>query len=168
MPSTSVNTLANAFANTFDYHAAPGHLIRRAHQVAVSIFAEKTAAFDITPVQFAMLNALMDDPGEDQITLAGKVAFDAATSGAVIARLEAKGLLRRDADPKDKRRKLLTATVEGEKVVIAMKAAVAEVQGQIMQPLTAKEAEQLTALLGKLVAGHDETAKTGVKVGDIS
>lgn len=148
-------------SNTFDYHAAPGHLIRRAHQLAVSIFAEKTDAFGLTPVQFAMLNALMDDPGEDQITLAGKVAFDAATSGAVIARLEAKGLLRRDADPKDKRRKLLTATKEGEQVVIAMKAAVANVQGQIMQPLSAKEAEQLTNLLGKLVAGHDEIAKTG-------
>lgn len=148
-------------SNTFDYHAAPGHLIRRAHQLAVSIFAEKTDAFGLTPVQFAMLNALMDDPGEDQITLAGKVAFDAATSGAVIARLEAKGLLRRDADPKDKRRKLLTATQEGEQVVIAMKAAVADVQGQIMQPLSAKEAEQLTNLLGKLVAGHDEIAKTG-------
>jgi DNA-binding MarR family transcriptional regulator len=145
----------------FDYHAAPGHLIRRAHQLAVSIFAEKTAAFELTPVQFAMLNALMDEPGEDQITLAGKVAFDAATSGAVIARLEAKGLLRRDADPKDKRRKLLTATAEGEKIVIAMKAAVSDVQGQIMQPLSAKEAEQLTALLSKLVSGHDEATKTG-------
>jgi DNA-binding MarR family transcriptional regulator len=152
----------------YDYHAAPGHLIRRAHQLSVSIFAENTATFDITPVQFAMLNALVDDPGEDQITLAGKVAFDAATSGAVIARLEAKGLLRRDADPKDKRRKLLTATKEGEKIVIAMKTSVAEVQGQIMQPLTANEAEQLTSLLAKLVAGHVETAKTGDKVGEIS
>lgn len=145
----------------YDYHAAPGHLIRRAHQLAVSIFAEKTGTFDITPVQFAMLNALVDEPGEDQITLAGKVAFDAATSGAVIARLEAKGLLRRDADPKDKRRKLLTATHEGEKVVIAMKAAVADVQGHIMQPLTLSEAEQLKGLLAKLVAGHDETSKSG-------
>jgi DNA-binding MarR family transcriptional regulator len=145
----------------YDYHAAPGHLIRRAHQLAVGFFAENTATFDITPVQFAMLNALVDEPGEDQVTLAGKVAFDAATSGAVIARLEAKGLLRRDADPKDKRRKLLTATSEGEKIVVAMKAAVADVQGQIMQPLSAKEAEQLTSLLGKLVAGHDETSKAG-------
>jgi DNA-binding MarR family transcriptional regulator len=130
--------------------------MRRAHQLSVGIFADKTAAFDLTPVQFAMLNALMDEPGEDQITLAGKVAFDAATSGAVIARLEAKGLLRRDADPKDKRRKLLTATQEGEKIVIAMKAVVTDVQSQIMQPLTAEEAEQLTSLLGKLVAGHED------------
>ncbi len=145
----------------YDYHAAPGHLIRRAHQLAVSIFAENTAYFDITPVQFAMLNALVDEPGEDQITLAGKVAFDAATSGAVIARLETKGLLRRDADPKDKRRKLLTATFEGEKVVVAMKAAVADVQNQLLRPLNPKEAEQLTGLLAKLVAGHDDILKNG-------
>lgn len=139
---------------TYDYHAAPGHLIRRAHQLSVAIFAESTAEFDITPVQFAMLNALMDDPGEDQITLAGKVAFDAATSGAVIARLEAKGLLRRDPDPKDKRRKLLTATSAGEKIVIAMKSAVADVQVQILKPLSGDEAAHLTNLLNKLVAGH--------------
>ena len=142
-------------ATTFDYHSAPGHLIRRAHQLSVSVFAEKTAAFDITPVQFAMLNALMDEPGEDQTTLAGKVAFDAATSGAVIARLEAKGLLRRDADAKDKRRKLLTATAAGEQMVIAMKAAVANVQLQILKPLSDNESKQLTNLLHKLVAGHD-------------
>jgi DNA-binding MarR family transcriptional regulator len=139
---------------TFDYHSAPGHLIRRAHQLSVSIFAEKTADFDITPVQFAMLNALMEEPGEDQITLAGKVAFDAATSGAVIARLEAKGLLRRDADPKDKRRKLLTVTKEGEKIVFAMKTAVNDVQSQITNPLSGDEAKQLTSLLAKLVSGH--------------
>ena len=141
----------------YDYHDAPGHLIRRAHQLSVAIFAEQTAAFDITAVQFAMLNALIEEPGTDQITLAGKVAFDAATSGAVIARLEAKGLLRRDADPKDKRRKLLTATEEGEKIVVAMKTAVADVQVDIMQPLSKHEARQLTTLLAKLVAGHDAT-----------
>jgi DNA-binding MarR family transcriptional regulator len=139
----------------YDYHAAPGHLIRRAHQLSVAIFAEITAAFDITPVQFAMLNALMDEPGEDQMTLAGKVAFDAATSGAVIARLEAKGLLHRDADPKDKRRKLLNATAEGEKMVLAMKSAVTDVQSNLLSPLSSEEAKQLTTLLHKLVAGHD-------------
>jgi DNA-binding MarR family transcriptional regulator len=138
----------------YDYHAAPGHLIRRMHQLSVAVFTETTADFDITPVQFAMLNALIEEPGEDQVTLAGKVAFDAATSGAVIARLEAKGLLRRDTDPRDKRRKLLTATAEGEKMALAMKSAVTEVQNLILQPLTTQEAQQLTHLLSKLVAGH--------------
>jgi hypothetical protein len=59
-------------AKSFDFQHAPGHLIRRAHQVAVAIFMEETAGFDVTPVQFAILNALLEDPGEDQVTLAAR------------------------------------------------------------------------------------------------
>ncbi|HOS86537.1 MAG TPA: MarR family transcriptional regulator, partial [Burkholderiaceae bacterium] len=94
----------------FDFEHAPGHLVRRAHQLAVALFMEETAAFEVTPVQFAILNALIDIPGEDQVTLAARVAFDAATSGSVIGRLEARGWIRREVDPKDKRRKLLWVT----------------------------------------------------------
>ena len=139
----------------FDYQQAPGYLIRRAHQVSVALFATGMADFDLTSVQFAMLNALMDEPGEDQITLASKVAFDAATSGAVIGRLESKGLLRRDADPQDKRRKLLSLTPAGEQMVAAMKTAVAQVQTKIMAPLAEGEAQELNRLLTKLITGHE-------------
>ena len=140
---------------SFDFSEAPGHLIRRAQQRAVAIFMEETAGFDVTPVQFAILNALMDDPGEDQITLSGRVAFDAATSGSVLGRLEAKGWVRREADPLDKRRKLLWATPEGEQVALQMKRAVSRAQKRIVSPLNARERDQLAALLTKLVAGHE-------------
>ena len=140
---------------SFDFSEAPGHLIRRAQQRAVAIFMEETAGFDVTPVQFAILNALMDDPGEDQITLSGRVAFDAATSGSVLGRLEAKGWVRREADPLDKRRKLLWITPEGEQVALKMKRAVSRAQQRIVSPLNARERDQLAALLAKLVAGHE-------------
>ena len=140
---------------SFDFSEAPGHLIRRAQQRAVAIFMEETVGFDVTPVQFAILNALMDDPGEDQVTLAGRVAFDAATSGSVLGRLEAKGWVRREADASDKRRKLLWITPEGEQVALRMKRAVSRAQQRIVSPLNARERDQLTALLAKLVAGHD-------------
>jgi DNA-binding MarR family transcriptional regulator len=116
---------------------------------------EETAAFDVTPVQFAILNALMDTPGEDQVTLAGRVAFDAATSGSVIGRLEAKGWVRREADAQDRRRKLLWVTPEGEQAVQGMKRAVARAQAKILEPLDAQERAQLIALLDKLVSGHE-------------
>jgi DNA-binding MarR family transcriptional regulator len=142
-------------AKSFNFSTAPGHLIRRAQQLAVAIFMEETAGFDVTPVQFAILNALMDDPGEDQITLSGRVAFDPATFGSVIGRLEAKGWVKRAADPGDKRRKLLWITAEGEKLALQMKRAVGRAQQRIVSPLDATEQLQLAALLGKLVAGHD-------------
>ncbi len=142
-------------AKSFDFEHAPGHLVRRAHQLAVAIFMEETGGFDVTPVQFAILNALIDDPGEDQVTLAGRVAFDAATSGSVISRLESKGWVRREADAADKRRKLLWVTPEGEQVALRMKRAVARAQARIVAPLDAAERTQLVQLLGKLVAGHE-------------
>ena len=36
----------------------PGHLIRRAHQLSTAIFAEECAEFDLTPVQYAALEAI--------------------------------------------------------------------------------------------------------------
>ncbi len=146
-------------AKSFNFSEAPGHLIRRAQQLAVAIFMEETAGFDATPVQFAILNALMDDPGEDQITLSGRVAFDPATFGSVIGRLEAKGWVRRSADPADKRRKLLWTTPEGEKVALQMKRAVSKAQLRIVSPLDDDERVQLGLLLGKLISGHENAAK---------
>ncbi|MFC5523757.1 MarR family winged helix-turn-helix transcriptional regulator [Polaromonas jejuensis] len=142
-------------AKGFNFAEAPGHLIRRAQQLAVAIFMEETAGFDVTPVQFAILNALMDEPGEDQVTLSGRVAFDPATFGSVIGRLEAKGWVRREADPQDRRRKLLWTTPEGEKVARQMARSVRRAQQRIVSPLDATERAQLGALLGKLVASHD-------------
>ncbi|MBA2675340.1 MarR family transcriptional regulator [Ramlibacter sp.] len=142
-------------ATAFDFRHAPGHLIRRAHQQAVAIFMEEAADFDATPVQFAILNALTDDPGEDQVTLSRKVAFDAATFGSVIGRLEAKGWVRREPDAADRRRKLLWVTPQGAAVAQRMKRAVAKAQARILKPLSPREQQQLVVLLERLVAGHD-------------
>ena len=139
---------------SFDFRHAPGHLIRRAHQVAVAIFMEETAGFDVTPVQFAILNALIEDPGEDQVTLARKVAFDAATFGSVIGRLETRGWVRREADAADKRRKLLWITPAGAAAAEELKRAVRKAQARILWPLEGEERRQLMVLLDRLVAGH--------------
>jgi DNA-binding MarR family transcriptional regulator len=147
-------------AKSFDFRHAPGHLIRRAHQVSVAIFMEETADFDMTPVQFAILNALLEDPGEDQVTLARKVAFDPATFGSVITRLEARGWVQREPDAADRRRKLLWVTPQGGQVAQKMKRRVGKVQQRILQPLDGPEREQLLALLDRLVAAHENVAPT--------
>ena len=141
-------------SNRFEFEQAPGHLIRRAHQISVAVFAEEVGAHTVTPVQFAILNALLEQSGIDQITLAQRVAFDAATIGSVIGRLERRGWLRRQPDQADRRRKLLWLTAEGERAVLAMTPAVALVQQRILEPLAPEERHQLLALLAKLVTNH--------------
>ena len=149
-------------ASGFDIGHAPGHLIRRAHQLAVAIFMEELAEHEVTPVQYAILNALTATPGEDQVTLAGRVAFDAATSGSVIGRLEARGWVRREGDPRDKRRKLLWVTPEGEQAVRDMTQGVRQVQSRLVAPLDGAEQVELVRLLEKLVAGHEAQASAAV------
>lgn len=140
---------------SFDFAQAPGHLVRRAHQIAVALFMSELASEDVTPVQFALLNAVMDTPGVDQVTLANRVAFDAATSGSVIGRLETKGWVRRESDQLDRRRKLLWLTPAGYDATLLMKRSVDLVQEKILSPLNAEDAQSLLALLTKLVAGHE-------------
>ena len=140
---------------SIDLAATPGHLIRRAQQIAVAIFAEHLSAADITPVQFAILNALLDSPGIDQVSLAKRVAFDPATSGSVIGRLESKGWVARQADPADRRRKLLVVTPQGMQAMASIQADVARVQAQILSPLPQADQELFVNLLSRLVQGHE-------------
>ena len=147
-------------SNRFEFEQAPGHLIRRAHQISVAVFAEEVGAHTVTPVQFAILNALLEQSGIDQITLAQRVAFDAATSGSVIGRLEKRGWIRREPDTRDRRRKLLWITPEGEVAALQMRDAAQRVQERLTAPLTAQESADLMVLLSKVVYNHQDPAGT--------
>jgi MarR family transcriptional regulator, lower aerobic nicotinate degradation pathway regulator len=92
-------------------YAKPGHLIRRLQQIAVAIFMEETADFDITPVQYAALTAVREHPYVD--VLSALIAFDRSTLGNLVERLEAKGWLVRCEGQSDRRIKLLRITAAG-------------------------------------------------------
>lgn len=142
-------------AQRFEFERAPGFLIRRAHQVAVALFMEEAAAFDTTPVQFGLLNALLDAPGIDQVTLAERVALDVATAGSALGRLEAKGLVRRDADPADRRRRLIRVTNEGVRLISAMKRGAVQAQERMLARLPEAERDRFMELLTAFVRGRD-------------
>ncbi len=141
-------------ATSFDFTQAPGYLIRRAHQTSMAIFAEELGGYEVTSLQFAIVQALVDEPGADQISIAQRVALDAATSGSVIMRLEERGWLRREASPTDKRRKLLWLTPTGQKMALEMKKPARKVQQRLLSTLTDDERQQLVSLL-KRVSGID-------------
>ena len=93
----------------------PGHLLRRAQQIAVSVFYEEVGR-EVTPIQYAVLRMLQEKPGLDQVTLAQEVALDTSTAAEMAARLENKGWITREVLPRRQRRLLLTA--EGEPLLV--------------------------------------------------
>jgi MarR family transcriptional regulator, temperature-dependent positive regulator of motility len=132
----------------------PGHLIRRAHQLAVSSFHE-THGRDVTPVQYAVLRALLDDPGIDQVTLAQRVALDTSTTADIATRLESKGWVERMLLAR--RQRSLHLTPAGEGVLAAMLPRVEPMYEQLLRGLSPEEQSELVRLLRKLVqlSGQD-------------
>jgi DNA-binding MarR family transcriptional regulator len=92
-----------------DLYQHPGHLLRRAQQISVSIFYDEMGD-ELTPVQYAILSRLAEHPGIDQVSLAGLAAIDTSTGATVCARLEEKGLLERKVIPHNRRQRALTIT----------------------------------------------------------
>lgn len=149
--------------SSFDYQSAPGHLIRRAQQIAVALFVEETHAFDITPIQFAMLSELAQADSIDQVTLAARVAVDVATLGQVARRLEERKLIERQNDSQDQRRKLLAVTARGRQTLEQLNTAVTNAQTRIMAPLTAREQVTFSRLLQKLVHHNNEQSRAPMR-----
>jgi MarR family transcriptional regulator, lower aerobic nicotinate degradation pathway regulator len=133
----------------------PGHLIRRLQQIAVALFMDEAQALDLTPVQYAALAAAQRLPGMDQRTLAHAIGFDTSTTGGVIDRLEARGLLRRQPSPEDRRVRRIHLTAEGEALLARAAPAMLKAQQRIVGPLGPADREQFIALLNTLVAAHE-------------
>jgi MarR family transcriptional regulator, temperature-dependent positive regulator of motility len=128
-----------------------GHLIRRLHQQSTQVFQAQmqAAGFDMTSVQFAALDAVAQQPGIDQASLAATISFDRATIGGVIDRLEAKGLVQRVVSEHDRRARQLRLTREGNKLLAASRPVVEALQAEILAPLSRTERAAFQALASK-------------------
>jgi MarR family transcriptional regulator, temperature-dependent positive regulator of motility len=143
----------------------PGHLARRFQQIAVAVFLAEVeqAGFDLTPVQYAALAAISANPGIDQITLAGLIAYDRTTITGVIDRLVQKNLVIREPSSRDRRARVLTITTEGKKTLRAITPAVEAAQATMLRGLTGAEAKELMRLLRKAIAAGNELSRAPLR-----
>jgi DNA-binding MarR family transcriptional regulator len=127
--------------------------MRRGHQWAVFHFHD-THGRHVTPVQYAILRALQDQPGIDQVTLAQRVALDTSTTADIAARLETKGWIVRHILPR--RQRSLHLTDVGTALLADMLPRVQAMYARILEPLTPTEQADLLRLLGKLTAAENQ------------
>ncbi|MCC7101314.1 MAG: winged helix-turn-helix transcriptional regulator [Rubrivivax sp.] len=156
MPPSSSSSPA---ATAVDFDEIPGYHIRRLQQIAVAIFLQETETSGLTPVQYGALQAIANQPGSDQRTLARSIGLDTSTVAGVIDRLEARGLVQRNQSPDDRRVRLLTLTPSGRalraKVVPAMRRA----QARILAPLPPSERGEFMRMLRTLVKANNELSR---------
>lgn len=132
-------------------YAMPGHLIRRLNQISVGLFMDRMmhAGIKLTPVQFSTLTTIEANPGLDQASLAGLIAYDRATLGKVIDRLEARGLVDRTVSEQDRRARCLRLSPMGKELLDTARPHVEAVQPEMLTGLSTEEQKQLIALLKK-------------------
>ena len=148
-----------------DVYQKPGHLIRRAQQIAVSIFLEECAPFDMTPVQYAALVAVRDNPGIDATRLSALVAFDRSTLGNVLERMESKGLILRIGNKDDKRIKTLYLSPRGATALKEVEPLARRAQERILAPLTPKDREIFMQMLSQLVELNNDASRVPLRAG---
>lgn len=138
-----------------------GHLIRRLNQISTAVFTERMAqeGFDLTSVQFAALSAIANASGIDQATLAGTIAYDRATIGGVVDRLEQKGLIERAVSKKDRRARTLRLTETGENLLKDARPHVWDLQKDILAGLDDGEREQFLSLARKAADAGNALAR---------
>lgn len=151
--------MKNPTAVPVDIDLQPGHAIRRLHQISVGIFLQSVGEGGITPVQYAALQVVSNQPGIDQRTLARHIALDTSTTGGVVDRLEARGWLERRTSPEDRRARQLFLTRTGDQTLAETIPAMLRAQQQILAPLTERQRVEFMRMLQVLVTQNNEMSR---------
>jgi DNA-binding MarR family transcriptional regulator len=153
------NRTAKRYSKLFiDVYDEPGHLIRRAQQIAVSMF-HSTMRNGVTPIQYCVLRVLQDHPGIDQVTLARLCALDTSTAADLAVRLEERGLVRRMMPMKSRRYRLLHLTPEGAELVKRLIPSAYVLSRRLLRALNKDEQKILLRLLKKFVHLNNQESR---------
>ena len=149
--------------STLELQSVPGHRVRRIHQLVVALFMQEVGEINLTPVQFSALQTICTQPSIDQKTLARTIGYDAATTGGVIDRLEARGLVVRKVAPNDRRARQITPTERGLQTLKAAVPRVLKSQSLFLAPLTKAERREFMRLLKVLIDANAELSNIPAK-----
>src|SRR5215831_17456311 len=78
-------------------------LLGKAGQQIARRTRERLSAYEVTPVQYAILKVLWERDGQSGAELGTRLVIDSATTTGVIDRLEASGVVERRADDQHRR-----------------------------------------------------------------
>jgi MarR family transcriptional regulator, lower aerobic nicotinate degradation pathway regulator len=132
----------------------PTWLINRAYARAR---AQLSAGFEASELgvrgsHYRLLAALADSGPASQADLARRAGLDRSDVVTIVAELEQKALLEREADPANRRRNIVSMTPAGKRALVSLDGVLDEIQQRVMAPLSAQERDQLVDLLRKLTA----------------
>lgn len=116
------------------------------------------APHNITPIQFAVLQAVSEAENQTAADIGATVMIDSATIVGVIDRLAAMGLMTREAHPTDRRIKRLVLTPLGAAELPAMQRAMDDLNAEIDLALgrSARDVRESLSKLTELLESRND------------
>jgi DNA-binding MarR family transcriptional regulator len=117
-------------------------------------FGAALAEIGLHPREFGVLMVIADHPGITQQGIVDATGVDSSTMVATLDAFEERGLATRHVHPRDRRKRTVDLTPQGEELLARAKELADAVGDEALAPLTPAERLQLRGLLRKL-AGLD-------------
>lgn len=119
----------------FSLSRSPSHLLHRALQLALDLYADEIGANDLTQRQFAVLVAVSAREGLTQTDLVAATGIDRSTLADMVARMITKGLLARVRSTRDARANAVSLTDAGRTAMDTALARVMRIDDNILGTL---------------------------------
>ncbi|HZS84363.1 MAG TPA: MarR family transcriptional regulator [Stellaceae bacterium] len=127
-----------------------GYRLRQAQIAVFQDFCAAMEGFEVTPGRFGVIEVIAANPGLSQSELGALLGIDRSTVVAVIDRLEAAGLVRRDPVPEDRRSYALTLGERGRALLGELRERVRAHERRIARGLSEAEKRLLLDLLDRI------------------
>ncbi|SKC17212.1 DNA-binding transcriptional regulator, MarR family [Kosakonia radicincitans] len=125
------------------------HLLRQLFQQHTSQWQQ--ALPELTKPQYAVMRSIAENPGIEQVALTEVAVSTKATLAEMLSRMESRGLVRRENDPADKRRRFIYLTPEGERLLASSIPIGNGVDQAFLGRLSAEEQTAFSALIRKMM-----------------
>jgi DNA-binding MarR family transcriptional regulator len=135
---------------------SPSHLMHRALQLALDIYAAETGPDGLTQRQFAVLEAVSQKSGLTQTDLVRATGIDRSTLADLVARMTTKGLLERERSAIDARAMAVRLSDAGAAALEAARPRVEAADKRIMALLPKGKRDGFLTLLSDLASAADE------------
>jgi DNA-binding MarR family transcriptional regulator len=130
---------AEDLALTLKLEKGLGFLVRLLDTRVHLLYQQLTAQNDITPRQFGVLLTLYQQGTLTLTELAGHIRVDRSTLGEMINRMDERSLITKRNNGRDRRSAEVLLAPAGKKVLLAIVAGAAQLQGALLAPLPAED-----------------------------
>ena len=136
---------------SYDPKRSIGGLLGRVKMEMGAAVDAELAPMDITAAQYVILMSIALAEADCASGLCKDMSYDPGAMTRMLDRLERRGLVRRVANPNDRRTSTLELTAEGKAIYPKLRASVMDVLNRFLRGFTQQEAQQLERFLLRML-----------------